>query len=83
MGQPRTYVRFMDVTWKRVYLGSYHGYVDDQLVAQIGHVIGPGGESEGWSAYLIHQEWEPFEYLPTQEAAEAAVAAALDAPPGR
>lgn len=67
----------MELTWKRMYLGCWHGYLDGQFVAEIGDVPGPDGASVGWSVHLVQQEHEPFEYFPAKEAAEAAAEAAL------
>ena len=69
----------MNVTWKRMYLGSYHGIDDDgRTVAQIGYVIGTDGQSKGWSVYLNRYEAERFDYYPNQEAAQEAAEAALN-----
>jgi len=68
----------MEIAWKRMYLGSYHGFVGDQLVAQVGYVVGPDGEPAGWSLHLVRPEAEPFDYFPSQEAAQAAAEATLD-----
>lgn len=69
----------MKVLWKRMYLGSHHGFSDDgRQVAQIGDVIGPDGVSQGWMVYLVHQQGELFDRYPSEETAKAAAEAALD-----
>jgi len=69
----------MKLVWKRMYLGSYHGYSDEgRQVAQIGHVIGPDGESEGWLVYLVHHLGELPGRYPTEEAAQTAAETTLD-----
>ncbi|HEY8545987.1 MAG TPA: hypothetical protein VIL36_13105 [Acidimicrobiales bacterium] len=67
----------MTLVWKRMYLGSYHGYTEDgRQVAQVGHVIGPNGTSEGWLVHLLHEPEELGRY-PDEHAAKAAAEAAL------
>jgi hypothetical protein len=68
----------MTLLWKRMYLGSYHGYSEDgRQVAQVGHVIGPSGNSGGWLVHLVHQPEELPERYPDEHAAKAAAEAAL------
>ena len=69
----------MKLVWKRMYLGSYHGYSDDgRHLAQIGHVIGSDGNSQGWLVYLVHHQGELFDRYPTEGAAKEAAETALD-----
>ena len=69
----------MKLVWKRMYLGSHHGYSDDgRHLAQIGHVIGSDGNSQGWLVYLVHHQGELFDRYPTEEAAKEAAETALD-----
>ena len=69
----------MKLSWKRMYLGSYHGYSDaGHQMAQIGHVIGPSGTSEGWMVHLLRQPEELPGRYPDEAAAKAAAEAALD-----
>jgi hypothetical protein len=68
----------MTLVWKRMYLGSFHGYSDDgRQVAQVGHVIGPSGTSEGWLVHLVHQPDELPDRYPDERSAKAAAEAAL------
>lgn len=69
----------MELRWERVYLGYHRGYdAKGHEVAEVGHVIGPSGTSEGWSVYLLRPEGELFDRYPSEETAKAAAEAAID-----
>lgn len=67
----------MAIEWKRMYLGSHHGYVDGREVAQVGLVKGPDGKMRGWVAHLVGQTTELPGYHADEAAAKVAAERAL------
>lgn len=55
------------------------GFADDgRQLAQVAHVLGPGGEDRGWMVWLLHRPRELFDRYPTKELAMDAAENALD-----
>ena len=52
--------------------------VEGAQLAQVAHVVGPGGRDDGWMVWLTHQSVELSERFPSEQDAIAAAEAALD-----
>jgi hypothetical protein len=70
----------MNVTWECCRMGMHQATADGVTVAQVAHVIGPGGTDNGWMVWL-HGQPDAFpDHYPTMEQAMAVAEAALESP---
>ena len=72
----------MELRWERKGLGRYTAYDDaGHQLAQIAHIVCPGGADVGWMVWLTLQQGQRFDRYPNAGEAMAAAERALTPPP--
>jgi hypothetical protein len=68
----------MPLRWERKGLGRYTAYSEEgHQLAQIAHIVGPGGADVGWMVWLTLKQGELFDHYPNAEEAMTAAERAL------